>query len=168
MKKYTRYLGLDVHSETIAVVVCDGGGGEVRYLGVIANSAEALRKLIKQLQVKENIKACYEGPCGYVVYEQLEALGVSCDVVAPTLIPQKSGDRVKTDRKDAEKLSRLLRSGELVAVHVPEEEQRALRDLLRARQAVKADQPQGAPPGMPCCVSGCGVRKKPKRGEPCI
>jgi transposase len=84
---------------------------------------------------------CYEaGPCGYVLYWQLMALGVACEVVAPTLIPVKAGDRVKTDRRDAQKLARSYRSGDLTAVWVPDAAHEALRDLVRAREAAKKDQ----------------------------
>jgi transposase len=87
------------------------------------------------------LHVCYEaGPCGYVLYLQRAKLGVRCDVVAPTLIPVKAGDRVKTDRRDAEKLARSLRAGDLTAVWVPDAEHEALRDLVRAREAAKGDQ----------------------------
>jgi transposase len=140
--KAIRFIGLDVHSETIAVAVADGErGGEIRSLGSIANSPDAVRKLVRRLGPPGGLKACYEaGPTGYVLYWQLAALGVSCDVIAPTLIPRKSGDRVKTDRRDAEMLARLLRSGDLTAVWVPDAFTEALRDLVRAREAAKRDQ----------------------------
>jgi transposase len=93
-------LGLDVHAETIAVAIAEPDG-EVRSLGMIPNRAEPLRKLIKKLGPVEKLRACYEaGPTGYVVYWQLAELGVMCDVVAPTLVPVKAGDRVKTDRRE--------------------------------------------------------------------
>jgi len=107
-------VGLDVHAETIAVVVAEADGGEVRSLGVIRNRPGSVSKLIRKLGKPEAMKVCYEaGPCGYGLYWQLVGLGVHCDVVAPTLIPVKAGDRVKTDRRDATKLARLYRSGEL-------------------------------------------------------
>ncbi len=140
MRKTTRYLGLDVHAETIAVAVADAGrAGEVRSLGVIPNRPESVRKLIKKLGA--GLEACYEaGPCGYGLYWQLESLGVHCEVVAPTLVPIKSGDRVKTDRRDALKLARCFRAGELTAVWVPDAAHEALRDLVRARGAAIKDQ----------------------------
>src|SRR5213076_3607926 len=89
----------------------------------------------------QHLKACYEaGPTGYVLYWQLTQLGVACEVIAPTLVPTKAGDRVKTDRRDAAKLARSYRAGDLTAVWVPDEEHEALRDLVRAREAAKQDQ----------------------------
>ena len=140
MKEKLRFLGLDVHAETIAVAVAEPDG-EVRSLGTIPNRAESIRKMIKKLGPAEKLRACYEaGPTGYVVYWQLAELGIQCEVVAPTLVPVKAGDRVKTDRRDAEKLARCYRSGDLTAVWVPDEGSEALRDLVRAREAAKQDQ----------------------------
>jgi transposase len=94
----------------------------VRSLGTIPNCLESVRKLIKKLGPAEKLRVCYvAGPTGYVVYWQLAELGVKCDVVAPTLVPVKAGARVKTDRRDAEKLARSHRSGDLTAVWVPDE-----------------------------------------------
>lgn len=142
MRETTRFLGLDVHAETIAVAVAEAGrDGEVRSLGTIPNDPQAVRRLLKKLAPVGTLHACYEaGPCGYVLYWQLEQLGVRCEVVAPTLVPVKSGDRVKTDRRDALKLARCLRAGELTAVWVPGPDHEALRDLVRAREAAKKDQ----------------------------
>jgi transposase len=139
-----RFVGLDVHAETIAVAVAETGG-EVRSLGVIANRPEAVRKLVRKLSEKpgriEDLRTCYEaGPTGYVLYWQLVGLGVNCQVIAPSLVPTKAGDRVKTDRRDAEKLARCHRAGELTAVWVPDAAHEALRDLMRAREAAKKDQ----------------------------
>ena len=140
MKEKVRFLGLDVHAETIAVAVAEPTG-EVRSLGTIANRAESIRKLVKKLGSVDQLKACYEaGPTGYVLYWQLAELGVACEVIAPTLVPMKAGDRVKTDRRDAERLARSYRSGDLTAVWVPDEASEALRDLVRAREAAKQDQ----------------------------
>src|SRR6266550_4524278 len=140
MKEKVRFLGLDVHAETIAVAVAEQDG-EVRSLGTIANREESIRKLVKKLGPVEQLRACYEaGPTGYVLYWQLTQLGVECAVVAPTLVPVKVGDRVKTDRRDAAKLARSHRSDDLTAVWVPDEGSEALRDLVRAREAAKQDQ----------------------------
>ena len=140
MKEKLRFLGLDVHAETITVAVAEPDG-EVRSLGTIANRMESIRKLVKKLGPVEQLQACYEaGPTGYVLYWQLAELGVKCEVIAPTLVPVKAGDRVKTDRRDAERLARSYRSGDLTAVWVPDEASEALRDLVRAREAAKQDQ----------------------------
>jgi len=135
-----RFIGLDVHAETIAVAAAEPGG-DVRSLGVIPNRIESIRKLVKKLGPVQQLRVCYEaGPTGYVVYWQLTALGVKCDVVAPTLVPVKAGDRVKTDRRDALKLARSYRAGDLTPVWVPDAAHEALRDLVRAREAAKKDQ----------------------------
>jgi transposase len=135
-----RWIGLDVHADTIAVAVAEPDG-EVRALGIIPNRPESIRKLVKKLGPVGVLRACYEaGPTGYVVYRQLTALGVHCEVVAPTLVPTKAGDRVKTDRRDAAKLARSFRAGDLTAVWVPDAAHEALRDLVRAREAAKKDQ----------------------------
>jgi transposase len=131
------YVGLDVHKDTIAVAVAeDGRGGEIRFHGTIVNSADAVLRLTKTLTKSGHTPSfCYEaGPCGYGLYRHLTKLGFECAVVAPSLIPRKTGDRVKTDRRDAEMLARLWRAGELTAIWTPDEEQEAMRDLIRARK----------------------------------
>jgi transposase len=140
MREKLRFLGLDVHAETIAVAVAEPNG-EVRSLGTIANREDSIRKFIKKLSPPEQLRACYEaGPTGFVLYWQLTQLGVDCAVVAPSLVPKKPGDRVKTDRRDALKLARCHRNGDLTAVWVPDEASEALRDLVRQREAAKQDQ----------------------------
>ena len=140
MTKIMRYVGMDVHAETIAIAVVEADGTE-RVMGPIANRPEAIRKCLRKLGRAEELHCCYEaGPTGYVLYWQLKRMGIACTVVAPTLIPTKAGDRVKTDRRDARKLARYLRSGDLTAVWVPDEAHEALRDLVRARQAAKIDE----------------------------
>jgi transposase len=140
MKKDTRHVGLDVDSEKIAVAVAEPGG-EVRSLGTIPYREDSVRRLMKKLGPASRLRVCYEaGPHGYSLYWQLTKLGVHCDVVAPTLVPVKSGDRVKTNRRDALKLARCYRSGDLTAVWVPDAAHEALRDLVRAREAAKKDQ----------------------------
>jgi len=140
MRKDIRYVGLDVDSEKMAVAVAEPTG-EVRSLGSIPYREESVRRLVKRLGPASRLRACYEaGPHGYGLYWQLAKLGVHCDVVAPTLVPVKSGDRVKTNRRDAEKLARCYRAGDLTAVWVPDAAHEALRDLVRAREAAKKDQ----------------------------
>jgi transposase len=131
---------MDVHAATIAVAVVEGRGVP-RSLGVIENRPEAIHRLLKKLGDAATLRVCYEaGPTGYVLYWQLQKLGIHCEVVAPSLVPVKAGDRVKTDRRDAEKLARAYRSGDLTAVFVPDAEHEALRDLVRAREAAKKDE----------------------------
>jgi hypothetical protein len=140
MREKLRFLGLDVHAETIAVAVAEPDG-EVRSLGTSANREESIRKLIRKLGPPAQLRACYEaGPTGFVLYWQLVQLGVECAVVAPTLVPRKAGDRVKTDWRDALKLARSHRTDDLTAVWVPDEGSEALRDLVRAGEAAKQDQ----------------------------
>lgn len=135
-----RFIGLDVHAETIAVAVAEPHG-EVRSLGTIPNRPESVRRLMRNLGPASQLRVCYEaGPTGYVLYWQLTALDITCEVVAPTLVPVKAGDRVKTDRRDARKLARSYRAGDLTPVWVPDPAHEALRDLVRAREAAKKDQ----------------------------
>lgn len=141
MNEFTSdYVGLDVHKDSIAVALAGWGRGEPEYRGEIGHTAAAVKKLVKQLSPDgEVLSFCYEaGPCGYGLYRTLTALGHRCEVVAPSLIPRKAGERLKTDRRDALMLARLHRSGELTAVWVPDLEQEAMRDLTRAREDMKS------------------------------
>lgn len=136
MKECIKYVGLDVHKSTIAVAIAESGSSEVRYFGEIRNTPEDINKVMRKLSGSEaTLSVCYEaGPCGYEVYRQLsDNLGIDCMVVAPSMIPRKAGDRVKTDRRDSQMLARLHRAGELTSVWVPSAEQEALRDLVRGR-----------------------------------
>lgn len=139
MKQFSKFVGMDVHKATIAVAVAEAGGGEVRYVGEIENTPDAIAKLVRQLRKGDaQLTFCYEaGPCGYGIHRQLTELGWGCQVVAPSLIPKKAGDRVKTDRRDSMMLARLHRAGELTAVWVPDDAQEAMRDLTRAREDMK-------------------------------
>jgi len=144
MKKATtgvrRFVGLDVHAQTIAAAMAEKQEA-VRGLGTIPNREESVRKLVKKLNEGDAWTACYEaGPTGYALYWQLTKLGIPCVVIAPTLVPTKAGDRVKTDRRDAERLASSFRAGELTPVWVPDAAHEALRDLVRAREAAKQDQ----------------------------
>src|SRR5215831_19074575 len=136
------YVGLDVHKDGIVVALAeDGLRGEIRDYGRIANTPAALQRLVRKVG-KEGVELrfCYEaGPCGYGIQRQLSASGYDCVVVAPSLIPKRPGDRIKTDRRDAAGLAKLHRADELTAVWVPDPGHEAMRDLVRARlDAVRA------------------------------
>jgi len=138
----TLYIGLDVHKESIAVAyAAKDYGADVVYLGSIGTRQCDIDKLVRQLQSKaKRLVFVYEaGPCGYWLYRYLTKKGYDCWVVAPSLIPKKAGDRVKTDRRDALQLARLMRSGDLTPVYVPKVEDEAIRDLCRAREDVLRD-----------------------------
>jgi transposase len=132
------YVGLDVHKDTIAVALAEAGKrGEVREHGKITNTPAALTKLAAKLSDGgRELRFCYEaGPCGYGIQRQLSEAGHACVVVAPSLIPRKAGDRIKTDRRDAINLAKLHRAGELTPVWIPDQAHEAIRDLVRARLA---------------------------------
>ncbi len=131
----TRFIGLDVHKDTIAVAIAGAGREEARFFGQIANTPAALAKLAAKLgKDGGELHFAYEaGCCGYGVYRHLSNLGHQCDVVAPGLIPVRRGERIKNDRRDALTIARLLRAGELTAVWVPDESHEAMRDLVRTR-----------------------------------
>lgn len=142
MKFTTKYIGLDVSKEKISVAVAEEGREAPRYYGTIQHTPAAIRKLIKQLSSENTILSfCYEaGPTGYETYRWIESMGAKCTVIAPSLMPKRPGDRVKTDRRDAEQLARLFRAGELSEVYVPTRDHEALRDLVRTREAAKEDE----------------------------
>jgi transposase len=136
MPETTHYIGLDVHKASISVAIAeDGRNGEVRFLGGIPNTPLDVAKLARRLTKDgHRLEFCYEaGGCGYGIYRQLTELGHSCTVIAPSLIPVRPGDRIKTDRRDAQKLAILHRAGELTSVWVPDAVHEAMRDLVRAR-----------------------------------
>lgn len=139
MNEFKSYIGLDTHKATIAVAVARAGREGPHFEGTIPNTKAAVAKLLGQVSAKgESVSFCYEaGPCGYDLYRMILAHGHECVVVAPSLIPRKPGDRLKTDRRDAMALAHLHRAGALTAVWVPGEEQEAMRDLTRAREDMK-------------------------------
>ena len=141
MSDSTRYIGLDVHAKTIAIAVAEEGRDEPRFLSTIANDFARLQKVLDRLGPRESLHCAYEaGPTGYGLQRELAKAGIRCDVIAPSKMPKVSGDRVKTDRKDAIRLAHFLRSGNLVAIHVPGEACEAMRDLLRSREDAKRAQ----------------------------
>ena len=143
MKKGSEvFVGIDTAKAHTAVAVAEAGrDGEVRYLGTFDNTPDAVAKLVRKLADRyETLHFCYEaGATGYGLYRQILALGHACTVVAPSLIPRRPGDRVKTNRRDAQSLARLLRAGELTAVWVPDETHEAVRDLVRTRAIAVED-----------------------------
>ena len=137
-KLKVRYVGLDVHKDTTAIAVAEQGRGAVREIGTFPADWESLRKQLARLGKGWRLVICYEaGPTGFELHRRLVEAGDDCQVVAPSLIPSKPGERIKTDRRDAAKLARCLRAGDLTSVYVPDEETEALRDLERARTAAK-------------------------------
>jgi len=141
MKDTIKFIGLDVSKEKIAVAIAEQGYGEARYYGMIPNTPEAIRKLVKKMGEPHTLRVCYEaGPTGYPLYRLLTKMDVHCDVIAPSLIPQRPGERIKTDRRDSLRLAQLYRAGELTSIYVPTSEDEALRDLVRCREDAKEDQ----------------------------
>ena len=136
------YVGLDVHKDSIVAATAVAGDRPAELYGKIGGTLDALDKLVKKLAKPElELRFVYEaGPCGYVIYRHLTQRGYHCQVIAPSLIPTKASDRVKTDRRDAQQLARLFRAGELTAIYVPDEEDEAVRDLVRARDRAMMDQ----------------------------
>lgn len=140
MKDTTLFVGMDVHKLSISVSVLEAGASRPRPCVEVAHDDAKLRRLFGRLKQQGTVRACYEaGACGYAVYRLLRSIGVPCDVIAPALIPVRAGDRVKTDRRDAEKLARLFRAGELTAVRVPSEQEESVRDLVRCREDLRED-----------------------------
>jgi transposase len=152
------YVGLDIHKESIVPAIAPAGDTAAELYSTVGGTLDALDKFIKKL-TKPNLELrfVYEaGPCGCVIYRHLKQRQYHCEVIAPSLIPTKASDRVKTDRRDARQLARLFRAGELRAIYVPDAEDEAMRDLVRARDRLPgkcARENQCAPP--------CGLRPRP-------
>lgn len=129
------YVGLDVHKDSIAVGTAEAGGGSGRFVGSLRHDVVHLRKLFERLGGRDALKIVYEaGPTGYGLQRALVSDGYQCEVIAPSLIPKRPGDRVKTDRRDGVRLAELARAGELKPIWVPQAEDEAIRDLARARE----------------------------------
>jgi transposase len=137
------YVGMDAHKKAINVAVLVGADKEPQDQWQIANDPKSVKKMfakVERMKPGAKIRCTYEaGPCGYALHRQIVALGIDCMVTAPSMIPVKPGERIKTDRRDARKLSQLLRGGLLTEVHPPTEEEEAIRDLTRAREDAKKD-----------------------------
>jgi len=139
MEKDTTYVALDDSKRKIVAGILRPAAQEPE-LREIANDPRQIRRLFERLQREGPVAACYEaGVSGYDLYRQLTALGVACSVIAPALTPRRPGQRVKTDRRDGAKLVRLFRAGELTAIHIPDERQEAVRDLVRCRDDLRRD-----------------------------
>lgn len=141
MKEFTKtVVGLDVHKETLAVAVLPAGVEQAIDISVVPNTSEVVERIVRKVTRQRSAVFVYEaGPCGYEIQRQITGLGQECFVVAPGLIPVRATDRVKTDRRDAEKLARLWRAGELTAIWVPTPQEESARDLVRAREDVLED-----------------------------
>lgn len=135
------WVGLDVHAEQIQVAIFRDNEQEPRHEFEVVNDSSGVGRLIKKLkELPGKVRCAYEaGPCGYVLYRLLNGKGIACDVAAPSLIPRKPGDRVKTDRRDARKIGHSHRNGDLTTIRIPSKEQEAVRDLVRAREDAKED-----------------------------
>jgi len=137
MKHSIIFIGLDVHKDSIAIALADDGrNGEIRLYGTIGGDLASLDKAIRKFRRSSvELRFVYEaGPCGYEIYRHLTSQGFHCDIIAPSMTPKRSGDRIKTDRRDAVTLARLYRAGELTPVYVPREDDEAMRDLVRGRE----------------------------------
>jgi len=139
VKKNIIYVGNDVHSATIVLAALEGDAQKPS-VSEIPNEERAIRRAYKRLQQLGEVRCCYEaGPCGFEFYRLMTEMGIHCEVIAPALIPSKPGERIKTDKRDASKLARLYRAGELTPIRVPTPAEEAVRDLVRAREDVRKD-----------------------------
>jgi len=134
-KPITSFVGLDAHADSIAIGVAPSARQEPRFVGTVSPQWGSLSKALSRLGRPEALQIVYEaGPCGYTLARQLQAHGYACEVIAPSKVARRPGDRIKTDRRDALLLARAARAGELVSVTIPDERDEAIRDLCRARE----------------------------------
>lgn len=141
MQQPIRFVGLDVHADSISVAIAEEGREEALFLGRLPNDLSRLLRVFDRVGARCSLRCAYEaGPTGYGLQRALSAAGIECQVIAPSKTPRGSGERVKTDRRDALRIAHFLRSGDLVAIHVPDEACEAMRDLLRAREDAKRAQ----------------------------
>lgn len=134
MAEDTQFVGIDLHQDTITLAVLPEGAGGFLEVKTLVNEPARVRRFLESVSRRGPVKACYEaGGCGYVLYRRLRSWGYACEVIAPSRIPRACGDRVKTDRRDAERLAKLHRLGELTPVHVPTEVEERTRSLVRCR-----------------------------------
>lgn len=139
MHKSISFVGVDAHARFLSVARLPEHGGEPEVVD-LPNTPKAIRRAFSKWRQVAELRVCYEaGPVGYELYRQLDAMGIPCEVIAPALIPTRPGDRIKTDRRDAKKLARFYRAGELTPIHVPTPDDEAVRDLVRAREDVRRD-----------------------------
>ncbi len=140
MNDHNIVVGLDVHKKTVVGAVLYPGATEVSERFTIDNTPGAVRQWVERLAARGPVVFCYEaGPCGYTIQRQIQAMGHVCEVIAPALTPRRPGDRVKTDQRDADKLARFFRAGELSVIRIPSREEEAVRDLVRAREDAVVD-----------------------------
>ncbi len=166
--KNVRFVGLDVHKESIVVAVAEGDRSEPQVVAELPNdTARLLKELRKLSRGGAELGCCYEaGPTGFGVHRALRDAGIECVVIAPSLIPKQAGVRVKTDRRDAVKLARFHRSGDLTPIHVPDTSTEAMRDLERAREDAKNAECIGTPPPLRSfCFARAFATRKAARGE---
>ena len=129
------FVGLDAHKDSIAVAVCDVGREPGRFVGTLGPGVQAVLKMLRKYGPPQQVSVVYEaGPTGYGLHRELSRHGYRCEIIAPSLIPRRAGERIKTDRRDCTRLAELSRAGELKAIWVPDEAHEALRNLWRARE----------------------------------